>query len=142
MEQADIKVARVPLGGVLEPHDGPDLDAGAGLAQALRKVAKPLHDEREVKAYPAMQGETDNGSMTLAHRQYWKASLLGGLSDQMIHLSSTVDAWVSDTKSDDGPRGYQPSRRREFSWVTPPRRSPERFGWCPRRRVACRAGIP
>jgi hypothetical protein len=65
MEQADIKVARVPLGGVLEPHDGPDLDAGAGLAQALRKVAKPLHDEREVKAYPAMQGETDNGSMTL-----------------------------------------------------------------------------
>lgn len=73
-----------PAVGVWYTFADPDLDAVAGFVGALRKVARPLHDELEVKTYPAMQGEGDNGSMAPGRRQYWKASLLWELSDPMI----------------------------------------------------------
>jgi FAD/FMN-containing dehydrogenase len=72
-----------PTVGVWYTFAGPDLDAGAAFADALRAVAEPIREEAEVKPYPAMQGEGDE-SMAPGRRQYWKASLLWELSDQMI----------------------------------------------------------
>jgi FAD/FMN-containing dehydrogenase len=73
-----------PAVGLWYTFVGSDLESGAAFADALRKVAKPLQEDAQVKAYPSMQAEGDEGSMRPGRRQYWKASLLWELSDRMI----------------------------------------------------------